>query len=134
LNQLLKPGITDSSGISGSWILIAVRHYSVPNNTDTSWGLIDTIDSKAVIGFSLDSIFTYNSNYSYQAQDYDRYNYLDTGIYASDPAFRIFATRPPTGAVPHLPSFARLLNADALVITYMGVDTGVEELYVHTSG
>ena len=134
LNLLLKPGIADSAGISGSWILIATRHYSVPNNTDTNWKQIDTTQAKAVIGFSLDSIFTYNNHYTYQAQDYDRYNYLDTGIYASDPAFRIFATRPPTGAVPHLPSFARLLNADALVITYMGVDTGVEELYVHTSG
>lgn len=132
LNSLLKPGITDSTGISGHWILMATRHYSVPNNTDTNWTQIDTTHARAVIGFSADSIFTYNNNYTYQARDYNRYNYLDTGFYASAPAFRIFASLLPAGEVVSPPTFARLLNADALIITYMGVDAGEEELYVHT--
>ena len=134
LKVLLKPGVTDSTKILGNWILIATRHYSVPNNTDTNWKPTDTTSARAVIGFSSDSIFTYNNNYTYPAQGYDRYNYLDTGIYASDPAFRIYAAPPPTGDVPHLPAFGRLLNADALIVTYMGVDAGEEDLYVHTSG
>ena len=134
LNSLLKPGITDSAGISGSWILIATRSYRVPNNTDTSWKPIDTTQARAVVGFSSDSLFTYNNHYTYPAQDYDRYNYLDTGIYASDPAYQIYAAPLPTGELISPPTFGRLLNANALIITYMGVDSGVEELYVHTAG
>ena len=132
-NKFLQQSSTDSSEIDGSWILIATRHYSVPNNPDSSWKPQDTTQAKVVVDFSADSIFTYNNNYPRQALGYNRYSYLDTAFYASNPAFRVYATQPPSGNIGCLPTFARLLNPNVLVITYMGVDTGDEELYARTT-
>ena len=134
LTSFLQPGPTDSAEITGSWTLIGSRHYDVPSITDTAWQPQDTMQGKVVVDFGPDSIFSYNNNYVWQAQDFNRYSYLDTGFYTDHPAFRIYGTQLPAGNIANPPTFARLVNRSSLIITYMGIDTGDQELYTQAAG
>jgi len=129
LTSFLQPGPTNSAEIRDSWTLIGSRHYGVPAITDTAWKPQDTIQGKVVVDFRSDSIFSYNNNYVWRAQGFNRYSYLDTAFYAVHPAFRIYASQLPAGNIAYPPTFARLVNHNSLIITYMGIDTDDQELY-----
>jgi hypothetical protein len=133
LSSYLVKGPTDSLDIVGNWILIASRHYNVNNFSDTAWTTADTVHDKVVIEFAVNDVFSYNDKYSHKDEQLDLYRYLDSGVYKNDPAFYIYALAPSTGFIFSPPTFGRLQNQQALIITYMGIDAGDEELYIKSS-
>lgn len=130
LTAFLQAASTDSTEIVGSWTLIATRHYNLSANVNTGWRTQDTTQQKVVVDFGADSTFTYNNNYAWPAENYNRY-YLDTALYAGHPVFRIYSTLVPIANVAEPHVVARLQNYKAMIITYMGIDAGDEELYAH---
>jgi hypothetical protein len=131
LAKYLKQEPTVSRAIGGRWILIATRHNSAVFGGDTTWKTRDTVNSKVTITFGIDSLFTYNENYLWQAQQFDRW-FQVVGIYTQNPVFSIYASNPPGGNIARPPTFATLQNTEALIVTYMGVDTNDQELYLRT--
>jgi hypothetical protein len=129
LSAMFQSLPTDSTDILGDWILIATRHYCVPANADTSWKQQDTTQSKIIVDFNSDYSFTYTANYKWQRQSYNRYNYLDTAFYANYPVFHIYSSQMIIGNAPNPFVSARQVNFKSMIITYMGVDAGDEELY-----
>jgi hypothetical protein len=134
LDDYLRPGKTDSSEIIGNWELVATKVFRIAN-PDTSWIPADTIHQRALVVFAADRSFRFNGNYAFINQQYDQYKTNDSADLKIDSArFRLLATHPPTGgnfAIYPSPA-VRQLNADALIITYMGVDYTPRELYIRT--
>ena len=131
LTKYLRQEPTVSRAIGGTWILIATRHFSAVFQGDTNWTPRDTWLSKVTINFGIDSLFTYNENYLWQAQQFDRW-FQVVSMYTQNPVFSIYASKPPGGNVARPPAQARLQNTEALIVTYMGVDTDEQELYRRT--
>jgi hypothetical protein len=134
LDDYLRIGKTDSTEIVGNWKLVATKVFRLVN-PDTSWIPADTIHQPVWVVFAADRSFRFNGNYAFIDQQYDQYKTNDSAAFKLDSAnFRLLATHRPTGGnFPiYLSPAVRQLNADALIITYMGVDYTPQELYIRT--
>jgi hypothetical protein len=135
INSYLKEGATDTTEIIGTWKLVALRALAFPH-PDTNWVLADPFLQQVLIGFSADRTFTFNDNYSFKNQLYDRYTTNDPTSYKYDSAnFRLLATVTPTfdnGPIYRSPA-VRQINPNTLLITYMGVDYTPQELYIRSN-
>ena len=125
-SSALKPGPTDTAEIVGSWTLLASRIGFAVGNHDTSWKTPAGTPSTVV--FAASGAFTAYNNYVYKEEQYDRYS-PDTTLLTGT-QFQLIATVPPTGNVPIYHGHVQMVNKDALIITYMGVDYSPQELYV----
>ncbi|HVS95663.1 MAG TPA: hypothetical protein VHE54_04225 [Puia sp.] len=122
LSRALQPGLTDTTEIVGNWTLQASRIGFAIGNYDTSWRPATT---HATIAFSSSGVFSSDGGYVYKNEQYDRYRWDSTG----GGVFQLIATVVPSGNFPIYHATVRLVNKDALVVTYMGVDYTPEELY-----
>ena len=115
-----------AGSIIGHWDLVANRFYSVPGNPDPSWHPVDKSNA-VTIEFSTDSSFSYNANYNFTMNDYNRFTVIDSAD------LRIYTTSPPPGGnFPHYPSvFVKMNTPNEIVLTYMGVDAGLQEKYTY---
>ena len=131
LADYFHPGKTDSSAVIANWKLIASRVRFAIVYPDTSWVLADGPAAGSVIGFTADKVFTFNENYAWKQQQYDRYRTIGRNEYNPDSVnFRIYATIPPTGNFGIYQSVTvKQLNKDALLISYMSTDISKQELY-----
>ncbi len=120
----LKPGQTDTSEIVGSWSLEASRIGFAVGNKDTSWKAANTA---ATIRFSSAGSFTSDAGYAYTYEQYDRYAFDSSAV---GEFFMLTATVAPAGNFPNYHARVQLINKDALVISYMGVDYTPQELYI----
>lgn len=118
----LKPGPTDTAEIVGSWSLEASRTGFSLIDKDTTWKAAGT---PATITFSTAGVFSADGGYAYKDQQYDRYIFDSTLI--AD--FMLIATVVPSGNFPLYHGMVKLVNKDALIVTYMGVDLSYQELY-----
>ena len=116
-----------TGSIIGHWSLVANRSYSIPVNPDPSWQTVDK-SNVVTIEFSKDSSFSYNTNYYFAMDNYDRFTIIDSVD------VRIYSTNPPGGGnFPHYPSVSVKMNTtDEIVLTYMGVDAGEQEKYTYS--
>jgi hypothetical protein len=122
----LVPGPTDSTDIVGQWKLEASRIGFAIANHDTGWKT--PAGSLAIVGFASSGAFTSDNNYAYKDEQYDRY-IPDTTLLTGT-QFQLVATILPTGNVPIYHGHVQMVNKDALIITYMGVDYSPQELYI----
>ena len=126
-NSLSDPECNNPFGnISGKWALSAKRSYSIPGN-DTSWLSVDKGD-RVIIEFAKDSVFSYNVNYIWKMENYDRFTKTDSLD------FRIYSSNPPaSGNFPHFPSvFVKMITVNEIELIYMGVDAGEDEKYIYS--
>jgi hypothetical protein len=113
----------NGTGISGRWKLVATSTYHVPGG-QAPWQPADLPSPGAIIQFTNDSVFLYNSEYLHREQGYDHYMKVDSTL------FYIIALQVPQGgnfAIYH--ASAQLLDGHTLEIHYMGVDAGLVEEY-----
>ncbi len=126
--QVPAPGPSDSTDIIGHWELVASRLRFSVLKPDTSWGPADTVHARTIISFTAGKVFSYNSNYVWSAQQYDRYK---TVVPAGLVHFSIYATVLPTGNIGVYQSVTvQQINKDALLISYMSTDIARQEIYV----
>ena len=116
-----------TESIIGHWSLVAERSYSIPVNPDPNWQSVDK-SNIVTVEFSNDSTFSYNSNYYFAMDNYDRFTIIDSVD------FRIYSTSPPdSGNFPFYPSvFVKMITANELELTYMGIDAGEQEKYTYS--
>lgn len=119
----LKPGPVAQEDVLGTWKIKASRIGFAIGNPDTNW---KETGGSALITFAASGIFSYNAAYDYANQQYDRY----TGDTAAAGQFLLQATVTPSGNFPIYHASAKLINKNALEITYMGVDYTPQELYI----
>lgn len=103
--------------ISGNWKINSLRHYSAPDNLNLPWANADP-DKPAEIHFTDDSLFSYNKYFTWNSDSYDRYKMIDSTdfiIYSSVSSVRYL--------------FGKIIKANEMQLTFMGVDTGTEELF-----
>jgi hypothetical protein len=122
----LIPGPTDSTDIVGEWKLEASRIGFAIGNHDTSWQT--ATGTPANVGFAAAGVFVTDNNYAYKDEQYDRY-IADTTLLTGT-QFQLVATVLPSGNIPIYHGHVQMVNKDALIITYMGVDYSPQELYV----
>ena len=104
--------------ISGNWLLKMSGSYSYPNSPNPNWE-ISNPNNPVHITFSNDSVFSFNSNYFWKDEHYDRFKIIDSAdfiIYSSNPFF-------------NHPVPGKILNSKEIQLTYMGVDAGTVEKY-----
>ena len=119
------PGPSDSTDITGQWVLVASRLRFSVLKPDTNW--VPVADANTIISFAADKVFSYNSNYAWSAQQYDRYK---TVVSAGLVSFSIYATVLPTGNIGIYQSVVvQQINKDALLVSYMSTDIEKQEIY-----
>lgn len=118
-----KPGPVSQGDVLGTWKIKASRIGFAVGNPDTSW---QETGGSALITFATSGVFSFNATYVYADQKYDRY-ITDT---AGAGLFLLQATVAPSGNIPIYHASAKLINKNALEITYMGVDYTPQELYI----
>ncbi|KAA9037134.1 hypothetical protein FW778_17040 [Ginsengibacter hankyongi] len=124
-DPITTPNCKNPTGsIIGRWDLVANRSYSIPGAPNPSWQTTNKSNIVTII-FSKDSSFNYNSNFNFSMDNYNRFTVIDSVD------FRIYSTSPPSGGnFPHyLSVFVKMNFPNEIVLTYMGVDAGVQEKY-----
>ncbi len=104
--------------IIGNWFLEMSGSYSYPDSPNPNWEKSNP-NNPVHITFDSDSIFSFNTNYYWKAEQYDRFKIIDSAdfiIYSSNPIF----SHPASG---------KILNSKEIQLTYLGVDRGTVEKY-----
>ena len=104
--------------IIGNWFLEMSGSDSYPDHPNPNWE-ISNPNNPVHISFSNDSVFSFNTNYFWKDDHFDRFKIIDSAdfiIYSSNPFFS------------H-PALGKILNSKEIQLTYMGVDQGTVEKY-----